>query len=716
MSKQSLQHLAAADTSAWPQFMATNEVLTGLESALAKMQATGDDQQLVSALVTLGWHVRQRETQRALSLVDEAERRLQEAELPAGTMGHLRARIRLIQGEASWLYGELDQAMALGEKALEDFEAQADEPAKDVGCADAHWLISVIAYDKGNEARSDAELAAVVACASNIDRVRMTMAQASLARYEAFRDIDSAKVRWGPLFGELEMTHLHPVAAAAVANFLGLVARKSNDYVQAIRHRSNVYSLALSTGLPRQAMIAAVNIGTSFDNLNDYQTGLEWLQRALSIARAAGWPQMTGMTLMQVGEILRELKHLDAAADTLHEALTLMTPTGSRAYASALRYLADVEFDRKNFAPALESFRQLERLSAALSQPDQVSQALRGQARTLLELGEPAEALKAAQAALVAAHSDAFTKMLALRTLADIHTRHNLPAPDDLCAASVPLHYLLQTLELAANVKNYTVPGDLLETAAREHARLGNLQEAYALALQANQAFDKVRSKEAHLQALAMQIRYETEKARNEAEHQRLLAQAHAQRVQMLEQLGAIGREITGNLQAGAIYAVLDKHLRSLLDVTALRIHLLDARGTTLTLAYGTPEGDMNRAPDAHPDDDATAAMERCILEREVVVDFLGGDEPSTPPCPGEPLSRMTAPLLVGERAMGAMSIECDLPNAYAEREIAIFQTLCAYGAIALVNADSQAQLVEKNRQLEVLSNSDRLTGLLISP
>jgi diguanylate cyclase (GGDEF)-like protein len=51
------------------------------------------------------------------------------------------------------------------------------------------------------------------------------------------------------------------------------------------------------------------------------------------------------------------------------------------------------------------------------------------------------------------------------------------------------------------------------------------------------------------------------------------------------------------------------------------------------------------------------------------------------------------------------MSIGSDRPRAYAERELAIFRTLCAYGAIALANADAQAQLVR-------LSVSDTLTGL----
>ena len=44
--------------------------------------------------------------------------------------------------------------------------------------------------------------------------------------------------------------------------------------------------------------------------------------------------------------------------------------------------------------------------------------------------------------------------------------------------------------------------------------------------------------------------------------------------------------------------------------------------------------------------------------------------------------------------------------------ERAILRTLCAYGAIALVNADAQLELLNKNFELERLVSTDLLTGL----
>jgi diguanylate cyclase (GGDEF)-like protein len=103
-------------------------------------------------------------------------------------------------------------------------------------------------------------------------------------------------------------------------------------------------------------------------------------------------------------------------------------------------------------------------------------------------------------------------------------------------------------------------------------------------------------------------------------------------------------------------------------------------------------------------------------------------------------LSALYAPMLVGGRLFGAITIQSPKPNVYGEREAAIFRTLCAYGSIALANGTAfevagqarqaaelaQAQatalltelrvaqtlLVQKNEELEQLSTTDRLTDL----
>ncbi len=93
----------------------------------------------------------------------------------------------------------------------------------------------------------------------------------------------------------------------------------------------------------------------------------------------------------------------------------------------------------------------------------------------------------------------------------------------------------------------------------------------------------------------------------------------------------------------------------------------------------------------------------------------------SVAPIPGtvETLSIMCAPLIVGDRLQGLLTVQSPSVMAYGERELAIFKSLVAYGAIALDNANTYerlqltlAELRSSKAQLEEMSLTDPLTGL----
>jgi len=66
-------------------------------------------------------------------------------------------------------------------------------------------------------------------------------------------------------------------------------------------------------------------------------------------------------------------------------------------------------------------------------------------------------------------------------------------------------------------------------------------------------------------------------------------------------------------------------------------------------------------------------------------------------------------PLIVGDRVLGALSIQSDRENAYQERERLIFRTLCAYGAIALDNADAYRRLQAAQERIVL---QEKMAGL----
>ena len=269
-----------------------------------------------------------------------------------------------------------------------------------------------------------------------------------------------------------------------------------------------------------------------------------------------------------------------------------------------------------------------------------------------------------------------------------------------MSAASTPLHYLQQAHDLATNIAGFSIPGDLLEALANEHAKTGDFAHAYQLSKQAIAAHAKIHSSEAANRASAMQVSHEIQKAWAEGEHHRKLAAAHAARADALEranstleELGAVGRDITANLETHAIFAALDTHVHALLDATTFGIYQLEADGEKLRMVYGVEAGQPHPSVSLRLDNQQSNVA-RCAREMAtLVIEDRPGD---VVPIPGtlDTLSLMYAPLMLGERLLGVMTIQSVQPHAYHARETAIFSTLCAYAAIALANTESQAQMV----------------------
>lgn len=706
-----------------------------LELELASGQCTGHPEQLVR----LAWHLRQRDTQRACRLALEAQDLL--ALLPERQRAVAAARCKLVEGEARWLFGALDAAHTLGADALQEFERQGDA----AGIADAHWLLAWIAVDSGNAAACDLGLAAAAAAARHTgDAMRTDVFDAAAAIFSVFHDLPTADARWGQRFGP-DVSGKHPAQAGWINDYFGTSTFQSSDFGRAIGYLMGAYEAAMMSGQVRRAIIAATNIGNAFTSLNAHHAALEWMQRGLDLARPTGWPMSVGSCLMQTAETLRLLGQHEAAHALLEEALLALAPLcGSRTYAIALEYQGDLALDRGDFLAALTSFSLLKERGDALSQSDFQSGARRGQAHALSHLERPDEALAVATDALALAREqgDFYNQIAALKVLAEIHTLHTVSGHGLAAAPNLALDYLQQALAVAATIKGYTVPGDLLDATARAYAKAGDFARAYEISLGASAARDQTHSQDATNRAIAMQVQYQTENARTKGEHHRQLAASEARRAEVLEQtsatlehLSAIGQEITAHLDAAAVFRALDRHVHGLLDATHFSIFLLEPDGLSLRRAFGVEAG-MSLPPTVTSLSDAQATSARSVRERrEILLDVEVGAGPAPSLIPGTlpSLSLLFAPLLIGERLLGVMTVQSLCALAYGERERLIFRTLCAYGAIALDNASAyrqvaatlktlsatQAQLLDKNlelehayKALEDVSLTDQLTGL----
>jgi signal transduction histidine kinase len=661
----------------------------------------------LAARASLAWHLRQRDTRRALALAAEVLAALPSSTLPAASRAACAARMQLVQAEAAWLAGALDAALAQTHAALQRFDGIDDH----AGCADSHWLLAWIGVDRGDHVAADAAFAACGARARRAgDALRAELADAACARWAVLAERASAVARWGATFHAARLPG-PPALDVWINDFLALAASGAGDLGAAAGYFIGCYENARGTGQVRAAITAATNIGGDFNLLGDHHAALEWMQRALALARPTGWPRSIGACLMHTADTLRRLGQLDPAHDLLQEALAILQPlAGARSYAIALQYLGDLALDRGDYAGALEAFTRLRERAGALGQADFHSTARRGQAHALSHLDRPDEALAvASEAAAMDKHSHSpHSQIDALRVMAMIHTRHALAPPPAMSAPSAALHYLDQALALGAAIEGYIVPGDLYEAIAREHAAVGDYRRAYEVALAAAAARERTHTQEATNHAIALQVQHQTEHARSEGQHHRELAASEARRAQVLartsatlERLSAIGQEITGHLDVAAVFGALDRHLHGLLAANTFAIYLTDPAQTVLNRAFGVEQGRAlppHAISLAHPDSHAVRAL---LERREIYIDDWPGSE-SPLHASGAPanLSALFVPLTAGERAIGVMTVQAAQPRAYGENERMIFRTLCAYGAIALDNADAYRQLQDAQAQL----------------
>ena len=675
----------------------------------------------LGTLAQLAWHLRQRDHRRAVELSTEVLALLPLSGAEAREAERIRLRMGLARAETMRLEGELDGAQALVEQMLGAWEALDDA----AGCADSHWMLAWIAIDRGDHGRSNLHLERAAACArQGGDAVRAGIADAATARWAVLSDRSTAVATWGTRFTPETAQAASPALATWIYDYLALAAGEAGDFATAAGHFISCYESALATGQMRAAITAANNLGENFALLNDHQSALEWLNRGLELARPTGLPRDVGGCLMNTADTMRRLGQLEPAHEMLDEALEILRPLANgRSYAMALRYLGDMCLDRKDFAGALDAFQRLAERALALDHSDLQSAALRGQAHALSLLGRGSEARDAAmQAKLQAvAQHHVHNEIAALRVLAMIHASHELPPPAGMTAPNAVVHYLHAALGAAAGIDGYVVPGEMLDAMAGQYAALGDFKRAYEIATGASAAREKTHSREATNRAIAMHVHHQTDRARNEGQHLRQLADSEARRAEvlqrtsnMLERLSSIGREVTAHLEPQAVFEALHRHIHGLLPVTTFAIYLTDPGGTMLVRAFGVELG-KPMAHNAFLLSNPAAISVRCITERREIYIANWAESPNRYVVPGtvDNMTGLFAPLVAGDRAIGVMTVQALEPYAYGDIERLVFRTLCAYGAIALDNARAYTQLRDAQSQLAAKETLAALGSLM---
>ena len=661
----------------------------------------------VSLLIHLAWSMRQRDTQRALKLCDQADEKLNASQQQTEKKNQCIARVLLIRAEIALLRAHFVNARTQANAALEHFTLAHD----DVGLADTHWLFSILENDAGDIELQQKELGLCMTHATAAgDQIRFEIANACNARLKVFEMRYPEEQSLVSHFDHLQ-TQKDQGLLTWVFNFLAGQAVQYSDFATATALFIRAADAALHSGQIARAVAASSNVCFSMARLGDHESSLKWGHRAIQLARQKDWPISLGVSLVQTAEAFRKIDQFDSSKELLNEALRILSKVpNTRNYLLALRSLAEITLAQSAYDKAYDCFKQLYSHPLAQLQLDFQCISLRGQAQALLGLERIEAALNAANLALDIATQNHYQEhhLLSLWVLADIYSAKNIIHGTSPEQNQLALDYLLKAVAIGKQIQDYTIPDKLYSRIAEEYAKRDEYTEAYRYSLCAFSSREKSLNADISNSAIALQLRLQVEKAISDNEHHQAMVEEKERRALLLEKnnetlsiLGTIGQEITTQLELENIYQVLLHHVNNLLDATHLSIWLLDNTGSTLTLAYGMEAG-TRLSQYAFPVDSPVYYSSRCVRERREILVELLDDINTASQLPGT-LSMETllfAPLIVAERVIGVMSVQSPKQRAYPERERLIFRTLCSYSAIALDNAHAYQQLMDARHLL----------------
>jgi signal transduction histidine kinase len=664
----------------------------------------------LEALTALAWHLRQRDSERALSLAAEAEQLLPESSLSPAAISKTLCRLVLVRAEVAALFGNFEFA----ETQLATLRGLLDQTPDDVLEGDGHLVEAALRLESGEADREFASYQAardVYLRTGDVERLAISKAWA-VSRH-AIDNPAEAEVLAGEL--EAEFATLDSPAFKCLIGTARFRQAYSSNPARAVAICIESSDLALSVGMVRIYIVYRFNIGMSLFSLGEIESSSSWVEQSLDRARQAAWPAQVGLGQILLGTLARQRGDLQRARELLEDAIAQF-PATSTSINKVIGYsdLGSILIELERYDEARTALEKALQLGRRGRQTLTVVTILNIYARALSKGGDPKGAIAALDEAREAIERfDIAPERIELnKALAEIYQRHPEHAGDKGDWPNATISVLEQSMTIGSALSGWKPDLPLLLSLRDAWTEAGDL----TLALRySNLAFERERelSRETTAGRLAfIEERHELERARAEAEHHRELAATASETSHTLDHLGRIGQEITASLNTDRVFEALYRNLGNLVDAPTLSVFLLEQDNKSLTMRFGMEEG--GPLPTATiPLDSPTSNAARCIRERREVL-MLGNAVSATPsrmhmPGTQRMQTALFGPLIVGDRILGALSIQSPRENAYQERERLVFRTLCAYGAIALDNADAYRQL-QAAQQAIVLQ--EKMAGL----
>ena len=441
------------------------------------------DEDVLAATVALAWHLRQRDSARALRLVDGIIPLLVPPPEGSNRPDAHRVRAALAACEAAALLCEFDVAERWLLEARQHFDLRVDPDAE----GDAWLAEAALAKMRVQRAREMAAHENAIACfqaIGAIDRLAIAQIWLSFERGYTRSGVDhclglqppgdewpEAAIAWDALWSAsrgMALSYRHPSESALL-------------YRQAAAQAREV-------GMVRLEIVALINAGASTQGLGDLDLAAECFEMAATRANATGWPTLIGTANTRVGELMQTLGAFEESRAILAEAIVALSIGAPGLHLGiACASLAETLRAMGRAAESLEPMSRAIALCRETGYTNTLALNLIFQSRGLVAASQPHAALATLAEArgLIVANGLLSLHVGVTDVLADAHHRFDLPAPEGMTLPGAALHYAEAALLEGRRVEGWKAPARLFTFLAERWAEAGDHARAYEYARQA---------------------------------------------------------------------------------------------------------------------------------------------------------------------------------------------------------------------------------------
>jgi signal transduction histidine kinase len=698
-------------------FLISNKELQEFEANLAQIPQT----LMAPALAEYAWHIRYCDINKSLALTHEALNSLVTHPNKSHIAQQILAQVYLTQAEISFERLEFEKC----EDLLQQFQL-LDQVASDDALYADFYRIQSSAYLSKNEPSSlvksllnGREIALKYA-----DMGRVYLLEIILARFlmhSNYPDIqqqvskiisESQKALfispYAPLPKESEFTQEVPAFIFSFyKDLLAVGSDRQGIAGQSCQHLIESFEIIENYNYPQKSVQIIANICYSLGMLNDFETALEWIEKGMQLSKTIPNCIATSLFHAQAADLFRKTKNYRAAQECLNKAFIVYQQHHFvRYYAIALRTLGDLQYDQAQFEMSLSTYEQFEALCQNNLPPEFALLALKGKAKNHAKLNQFDSAIHYIEEANLIAQTHHY-RVHEISTFIDAAKIVKLAELTQCNTERTPLFFLENAYYCAKKIDGFLISSELTGLLSKEYAAIKDFEKAHFFAELAIQAKDREYDLATMNRTITTQIRMQTDRALQDAQQHKLLAEIETQRTQnlqrqsdILQRLSEIGQEICAQLNINALFNLVYQHVQALLYTDHFSILILNTHRTALNMNYGrelgriigpmeimlaTAQTDCARCTESLKEVLINDSMEEILDQHNQVVVMR---------------SQFLVPLMIANKLLGVMVIKSHEQQAFQESEQQIFRTLCAYTAIALDNANAYQQLKNAQEQL----------------